>query len=219
MYNEQNIKRGNSLGRDGKYLIDLEDQINEKKERRKREVESQKDWWEKRKDPPFTVKMPNRPHPSQTADQRPDPRMQVLSLQEELKIQMELKKKREAEEKAREREEEAKLERRIQEQQERMKREFDEEQAKKKAKEQAKLKRQEDMAKRQQEIQKEAERAKKEDRMRSAILRAGQHPFNATVLIPPRFPPLKIPRGIRVTLNLSPLQWDSVRKMTRKAQL
>ena len=56
---------GNSLGRDGKYLKDLEDQINEKKERRKREVESQKDWWEKRKDPPFTVKMPNRPHPSQ----------------------------------------------------------------------------------------------------------------------------------------------------------
>ena len=50
---------------------------------------------------------------------------------------MELKKKRESEEKAREREEEAKLERRIQEQQERMKREFDEEQAKKKAKEQA----------------------------------------------------------------------------------
>mgnify|MGYP001444724117 CR=1 FL=1 len=63
--------------------------------------------------------------------------MQVLSLQEELKMQMELKKKRESEEKAREREEEAKLERRIQEQQERMKREFDEEQAKKKAKEQA----------------------------------------------------------------------------------
>lgn len=56
---------GNSLGRDGKYLKDLEDQINEKKERRKREVESQQDWWEKRKDPPFTVKMPNRPHPSQ----------------------------------------------------------------------------------------------------------------------------------------------------------
>ena len=50
---------------------------------------------------------------------------------------MELKKKREAEEKAREREEEAKLEKRIQEQQDRMRREFEEEQAKKKAKEQA----------------------------------------------------------------------------------
>merc|ERR1711899_54673 len=61
-----------------------------------------------------------------------------------------------------EKEEEAKLERRIQEQQDRMKREFDEEQAKKKAKEQAKLKRQEEMARRQQEIQKEAEKQKKE---------------------------------------------------------
>ena len=59
---------GHSLGRgdnNGQYLKDLEDQIAEKKERRKREVESQQDWWEKRKDPPFTVKMPNRPHPSQ----------------------------------------------------------------------------------------------------------------------------------------------------------
>ena len=76
------------------------------------------------------------------------------------------------------------MERRIQEQQDRMKREFDEEQAKKKAKEQAvndfwnkkiifteifilyysfqKLKRQEEMARRQQEIQKEAEKQKKE---------------------------------------------------------
>ena len=58
-------------------------------------------------------------------------------MQEELRVQMELKKQREAEEKAREREEEAKLEKRIQEQQERMRREFEEEQAKKKAKEQA----------------------------------------------------------------------------------
>jgi len=111
--------------------------------------------------------MPDKPHPSQhdqppTADQRPDPRIGQKSLQEELRLQMELKKQREQEEKARERAEEEKLERRIQEQQERMKKEYDEEQAKKKAKEQAKLKRQEDMVKRQQEIQKEAERKRKE---------------------------------------------------------
>ena len=50
----------------------------------------------------------------QTADQRPDPRLGQKSLQEELRVQMELKKQREADEKSREREEEAKLEKRIQ---------------------------------------------------------------------------------------------------------
>ena len=50
----------------------------------------------------------------QTADQRPDPRLGQKSLQEELRGQMELKKQREADEKSREREEEAKLEKRIQ---------------------------------------------------------------------------------------------------------
>ena len=72
-----------------------------------------------------------------TADQMPDPKVGQMNLQEELRLQMEDKKRRAAAEKAREREEEAKLERRIQEQQDRMRREFEEEQAKKKAKEQA----------------------------------------------------------------------------------
>ena len=67
----------------------------------------------------------------------PDPKIGQMNLQEELRMQMEDKKRRAAAEKAREREEEAKLERRIQEQQDRMKKEFEEEQAKKKAKEQA----------------------------------------------------------------------------------
>ena len=72
-----------------------------------------------------------------TADQMPDPKVGQMNLQEELRLQMEDKKRRAAAEKAREREEEAKLERRIQEQQDRMRKEFEEEQAKKKAKEQA----------------------------------------------------------------------------------
>ena len=72
-----------------------------------------------------------------TADQMPDPKIGQMNLQEELRLQMEDKKRRAAAEKAREREEEAKLERRIQEQQDRMRKEFEEEQAKKKAKEQA----------------------------------------------------------------------------------
>ena len=67
----------------------------------------------------------------------PDPKIGQMNLQEELRLQMEDKKRRAAAEKAREREEEAKLERRIQEQQDRMRKEFEEEQAKKKAKEQA----------------------------------------------------------------------------------
>jgi len=150
MYDQQSNKRGG------------EQQITETRDRRKRETQENQDWWEKRKEPQFTVTMPTKPHPSQTADQRPDPRLGQKSLQEELRVQMELKKQREADEKSREREEEAKLEKRIQEQQERMKKEFEEEQAKKKAKEQAKVKRQEDMARRQQEIQKEAENQRKE---------------------------------------------------------
>merc|ERR1712110_301816 len=140
---------------------DLENQIAKKEERKRREqTDHMPEWWEKNPQP--QVQIPSRPHPSQTADQRPDPKVGQRELQDELRIQMEEKKRRAALEKQIEKEEEAKLERRIQEQQDRMKREFDEEQAKKKAKEQAKLKRQEDMARRQQEIQKEAERQKKE---------------------------------------------------------
>jgi len=155
MYDQQSNKRGG------------EQQITETRDRRTRESQENQDWWEKRKEPQFPVKMPTKPHPSQhvdnpTADQRPDPRLGQKSLQDELRAQMELKKQRQEDEKSREREEEAKLEKRIQEQQERMKKEFEEEQAKKKAKEQAKTKRQEDMARRQQEIQKEAENQRKE---------------------------------------------------------
>jgi len=147
------------------YLRDLENQIAKKEERKRREqTDHMPEWWEKNPQP--QVQIPSRPHPSQTvaetADQRPDPKVGQRELQDELRIQMEEKKRRAALEKQIEKEEEAKLERRIQEQQDRMKREFDEEQAKKKAKEQAKLKRQEEMARRQQEIQKEAEKQKKE---------------------------------------------------------
>lgn len=47
------------------YLRELEQQISETRERRKRETTEYQDWWEKRQEPPFVVKMPTRPHPSQ----------------------------------------------------------------------------------------------------------------------------------------------------------
>ena len=57
--------------------------------------------------------------------------------EDELREQMELKKRSDEEQKRKEREEEERLDRRTREQQERMKREFDEETNKKKAKEEA----------------------------------------------------------------------------------
>merc|ERR1719225_1631584 len=59
MYDQQSNKRPGAGG---------EHQIAETKDRRKRETQEQEDWWEKRKEPQFTVKMPSKPHPSQHGD-------------------------------------------------------------------------------------------------------------------------------------------------------
>jgi hypothetical protein len=67
----------------------------------------------------------------------PDPADARKRYEQELKEQMDAKKRVDDENKRKEREEEDKLERRLQEQQEKMKREFDEEMNKKKAKEEA----------------------------------------------------------------------------------
>ena len=56
-----------SSGNKDSYLLDLEQQITETKDRRKRETQENQDWWEKRKEPQFTVKMPTKPHPSQVS--------------------------------------------------------------------------------------------------------------------------------------------------------
>jgi hypothetical protein len=67
----------------------------------------------------------------------PDPAEARKRYEQELKEQMDAKKRVDDENKRKEREEEEKLERRLQEQQEKMKREFDEEMNKKKTKEEA----------------------------------------------------------------------------------
>jgi len=46
-------------------LKDLEAQIAEREEMKRRENQIHQDWWEKRKEPPFVVQPPSRPHPSQ----------------------------------------------------------------------------------------------------------------------------------------------------------
>ena len=52
------------------YLFDLEQQITETRDRRKRETQENQDWWEKRKEPQFPVKMPTKPHPSQVSPKK-----------------------------------------------------------------------------------------------------------------------------------------------------
>lgn len=55
---------GDSNGKDA-YLLELEQQIAETRERKKKEKNGHQDWWEKKNEPRFTVKMPTKPHPSQ----------------------------------------------------------------------------------------------------------------------------------------------------------
>ena len=57
-------------GNKDSYLLDLEQQITETRDRRKRETQENQDWWEKRKEPQFTVKMPTKPHPSQVSQKK-----------------------------------------------------------------------------------------------------------------------------------------------------
>jgi hypothetical protein len=46
-------------------LRELEAQIAEKEDLRRRDQQNQSDWWEKRQEVPY--KMPNKPHPSQVS--------------------------------------------------------------------------------------------------------------------------------------------------------
>ena len=59
-----------SSGNKDSYLLDLEQQITETRDRRQRETQENQDWWEKRKEPQFTVKMPTKPHPSQVSQKK-----------------------------------------------------------------------------------------------------------------------------------------------------
>ena len=73
----------------------------------------------------------------QSSYDRPDPAEARRRYEQELKEQMDAKKKLDDERKRKQREEDEKLEKRMQEQQEKMQREFEEEQNKKKEKERA----------------------------------------------------------------------------------
>jgi len=157
-----------------RYMQELEEQMQEQKRRKEREeAEGGTDWWEKKKPTENEYKVP---HPSQEPNhterhphrgnkhshQLPDPAEARKTYEQELKEQMEAKKRVDDEIKMKEREEEDKLERRLKEQQEKMKREFDEEVNKKRAKEEAKAKREEQLMRRQVEMQKEMDKQKKE---------------------------------------------------------
>ncbi|PIK48191.1 putative centrosome and spindle pole-associated protein 1, partial [Apostichopus japonicus] len=100
------------------------------------------------------------------SSQVPPPSNQITSpvdsYKEQLRLQVEEKKRREAAEKEKLRLEEEKEERRLAEQQERMKREFEQEQEAKKRKEEEKRKQQADMEAKLEEKRKEAEERKKE---------------------------------------------------------
>ena len=67
------------------------------------------------------------PHPNQPGEQRSVPRENRRKLEEDLKEQMEMKKRLEEQKKLKDIEEELKLEKRFQDQQERMQKEFEEE--------------------------------------------------------------------------------------------
>ena len=73
----------------------------------------------------------------QPGHQRPDPVEMRRKYEQDLKEQMDAKRRVDEEVKRKEKEEERKLERRLKEQQEKMKREFEEEMSRKKAKEEA----------------------------------------------------------------------------------
>ena len=73
----------------------------------------------------------------QSSYEREDPAQARKRYEQELKEQMDAKKKLDDEKKRKQREEDEKLEKRMQEQQEKMQREFEEEQNKKKEKERA----------------------------------------------------------------------------------
>ena len=76
-------------------------------------------------------------HLLQPGHQRPDPVEMRRKYEQDLKEQMDAKRRVDEEIKRKEKEEERKLERRLKEQQEKMKREFEEEMSRKKAKEEA----------------------------------------------------------------------------------
>ena len=123
-----------------------EQQIADQRKRKAKEKEAKVDWWELRKPPAnefqdynfvdnfsaeFKVSVfvicEQVPHPNQKGDQRPDPWEIKRKYEEDLREQLQVKKKIENERKERERNEEIKLERRIQEQRERMQKEFEDE--------------------------------------------------------------------------------------------
>jgi len=159
----------------GKYMRELEEQMQEQKIRkRKEELDSETDWWEKKpasnehrtphpsQEPTFNDKRVHR-REEKMSHQGPDPANARKMYEQELKEQMDAKKRMDDEVKRKEREEDEKLEKRLKEQQEKMKKEYDEEMNKKKAKEEAKQKRQEELMRRQVELQKEMDQKKKEE--------------------------------------------------------
>ncbi|XP_059090005.1 midasin-like isoform X2 [Tigriopus californicus] len=140
---------------------DMVMQMAEERARRERDKKDDgRDWWEKRKEPDHFGESPTKPHPAQRARQQP--KQDRMSYEDELKAQIEDRKRRDEEEKRKEREEDEKLERRLREQQEKMNAEIQEEKARKRQKEEANAKRQEEMSRKKREMEAQVERARKE---------------------------------------------------------
>ena len=105
------------------YLQDLEKQIADQKQRKEREkLEKKVDWWELRQ-----AGKNDSTDEKREDDPRPDPWETKRKYEEDLRKQMEFKRKQEEEKRMRDKAEEVKLEKRIREQQERMKREYEQE--------------------------------------------------------------------------------------------
>lgn len=200
-----------------KYMQELEEQMQEQKKRKEREEsEAGTDWWEKKKPTSHDFKVP---HPNQNQDQnysgghaskhdkqpshhRPDPAEARKRYEQELKEQMEAKKRVDDEIKHKERDEDEKLERRLREQQDKMKREFDEEVNRKKIKEEAKEKRQEELMKRQIELQKEMDQKKKEADEKRQSERKGSHRPRSRK---PSAEPAEQPQGLNFRSDSPPI--------------